>query len=470
MGSKIITVKIIAADGVTIKSYDISYTVVPSSNAYLSNLVPSVGTIDFLKTTKNYELIVDNDVTSINLDITTEDENASITVNGESSFTPKTVTIEDLVVGNNNVSILVTAQDDTTKETYNLVIKRLEPVASDDANLSNLSVEGYTLDKTFEMEVTEYSIGKIPFAQTELTINATPNMGSAKVNYLVNGVKQQGNIVTIPKVEGNGAIVVQVTAEDGKTIKNYKITYEKEASTNAFLSNIIVSSGELTFNKTTYDYTVNVDSSVSSIDVTAITEDKTAIMKMNKVTYSSPHTLTLSSLNSGKTEVVILVTAENGNVLTYKVTINKEIDVSTTITSEEYGHTIANDYIMTVKLPTTGIEMKNQLDNENEYLEIWTADESRKIEDTENLATGMIVKLMIKGQEKDRKIIVIKGDTSGDGEIDLFDAVKILNHYLAKTPLTNAYLEAAYVNDDADVDLFDSVMILNHYLGKISLH
>ena len=114
--------------------------------------------------------------------------------------------------------------------------------------------------------------------------------------------------------------------------------------------------------------------------------------------------------------------------------------------------------------------MKNQLDNENEYLEIWTADETKKVSDSDTLATGMIVKLMIDGEEKDRKLIVIKGDTSGDGEIDLFDAVKILNHYLVRTPLTGAYLEAAYVNDDTDVDLFDSVMILNHYLGKISLH
>ena len=470
MGTKTITVKVIAADEVTSKSYNITYTVVPSSNAYLSSLIPSVGTIDFLKTTKYYELTVDNDVTSINFDITTEDENASITVNGESFFTPKTITVSDLVEGNNNVSILVTAQDDTTKETYNIVIKRLEPVASDDANLSSLSVNGYPLDKTFEMETTEYSIGKIPFGLTELVVNATPNMGSAKISYLVNGVKQTSNTVNLPKVEGSGAIVVQVTAEDGKTIKNYKITYEKEASTNAYLSNILVSSGELTFNKNTFEYTVNVDNSVSSIDITAITEDSTAIMQMNSVTYSSPHTLTISPLSSGKTEVIILVTAENGNVLTYKVTINKEVDIATTITSEEYGHTIINGYIKTVKLQTTGIEMKNQLDNENEYLEIWTANESRQVEDSETLATGMIVKLIIDGEEKDRKVIVIKGDTSGDGEIDLFDAVKILNHYLVKTPLTDAYLEAAYVNDDTEIDLFDSVMILNHYLGKISLH
>ena len=470
MGSKTITVKVIAADEIKTKSYSITYTVVPLSNAYLSSLVPSVGTIDFLKTTKNYEITVDNDVTSIDLDITTEDENASITVDGESFFTPKTITVSDLEVGNNNVSILVTAQDDATKETYNVVIKRLEPVASSDANLSDLSVEDYSFDEEFDMDKEEYSIGKIPFGLTELVINATPNMGTSSINYLVNGVKQTSNTVTLPKEEGTGSVIVQVTAEDGKTVKNYKITYEKEASTNAYLSDIILSSGELAFDKETYEYSVDVDGSVTSIDVTAKTEDSAAVMQMNKITYSSPHTLTISPLESGSTEVVILVTAENGNVLTYKVIINKEDDIKTTITSEAYGHTITDDYIKTVKLPTTGLEMKNQLDNENKYLEIWTADEEEQVSDTENLATGMIVKLMIDGKEYDRKIIVIKGDTSGDGEIDLFDAVKILNHYLVKTQLTGAYLEAAYVNDDTDIDLFDSVMILNHYLGKISLH
>ena len=470
IGTKTITVKVIAADGVASKSYNITYNIVPSSNTYLSNIEPSVGTIDFLKTKTYYELSVDNSVTSVQLTITTEDSNASITVNGESFFTPKTITIDNLVVGNNPVSILVTAQDTTTTNTYNVVIKRLEPVASDDANLSSLSVEGYSLDKEFNMDTLEYSIGKIPFSLTELTIHATPNMGTSTINYLVNGVRQTNNVVSIPKVDGTGAITVQVTAEDGTTVKNYKITYEKEASTNAYLKNIVVSSGELTFNKNTFAYTVNVDRTVASIDITASTEDSKAIMQMNGTTYSSPHTLTISPLASGNTEVTILVTAEDGTVLTYKVTVNKEIDPASTITSVNYGHTITNGYIRTVKLGITGIDMKNQLDNPNEYLEIWTSDETSIVGDNDTLATGMIVKLMIDGVEKDRKFIVIKGDTSGDGEIDLFDAVKILNHYLVRTPLTGAYLEAAYVNDDTDVDLFDSVMILNHYLGRISLH
>ena len=469
MGNKVITVVVTAADGIANKTYNISYNIIPSSNNYLISLAPSIGSIDFIKTKGNYNLTVENEVTSIDLSMETEDSNATVDINGNVSFTPKTVTIDNLVVGNNPVSIIVKAQDNSTR-TYIVIIKRLERKASTDANLSSLNVEGYELDKKFSMDSLEYSIGKIPFSLETLTIHATPNMGTSKISYLVNGVKQSSNTVNIPKIEGKSAITVQVTAEDGTTIQNYKITYEKEASTNAYLSNILVSEGNLTFNKNTFLYTVNVDRTVSAIDITAITEDNTAIMKMNGTTYTSPHTLTLSPLMSGNTEVIILVTSENGTVLTYKINVNKEADPASTITSIQFGHTIMNNYIRTVKLNTTGQEMKNQLDNENEYLEIWDATETRKINDDEKLATGMIVKLVIDGVEKDRKYVVIKGDTSGDGEIDLFDAVKILNHYLSKTLLTGAYQEAAYVNDDTDIDLFDSVMILNHYLGRISLH
>ena len=168
-------------------------------------------------------------------------------------------------------------------------------------------------------------------------------------------------------------------------------------------------------------------------------------------------------------EFVITVTAENGTTNTYKLNVKASAEeVLKQITSTK--HKIEGNSIKTVKLYETVLELKNNLDNENEYLEIWSADEKTKITDDQKLATGMIVKLIQDGKEIDRKLVIIKGDTSGDGEIDLFDAVKILNHYLEKTPLVNAYVDAAYVNNDDSVDLFDAVMILNHYLGKTLLH
>ena len=61
----------------------------------------------------------------------------------------------------------------------------------------------------------------------------------------------------------------------------------------------------------------------------------------------------------------------------------------------------------------------------------------------------------------------IKGDVNGDGDVDIADAVCIVNHVVGKqTPKFNA--AAADVNGDGDVDIADAVRIVNLVVGKIS--
>ena len=467
LGENVITVEVTAADGISKKLYTITYNIVKSDNAYLSKLTPSLGKIDFNKTTFLYNINVENSVDKISFDIETEDKNASIKVLSENFFTPKTITVDNLKEGDTTLEIIVVAQNGNTK-TYSVIIHRLGKELSSDANLSSLSVNGQTLDKEFNMNETEYSIGEISYSLEKLTINATPNIDTSILTYLVNGNKQSSNVVDIPKNNGNGAITVQVTAEDGKTVKNYKITYSKQASSNAYLSDLRVSSGELSFNKTKYSYIVNIDSDVNKVDLTSVLEDNKSNMKINGTTYTSPHTYTISPLEVGNTEVVILVTAEDGTFLTYKVTFVKKANISEVITSVKYGHTIANGYIKTVKVNTTALELKDQLDNPNEYLEIVNSDETSVISDSDIVATGYIVKLMINGEEKDRKTIVIKGDVNGDGVIDISDSIGILGHYLngenSSKALTGAYFVAGDMVEDSEIDISDAISALQYYL------
>ena len=467
LGENVITVEVTAADGISKKLYTITYNIVKSDNAYLSKLTPSLGKIDFNKTTFLYNINVENNVDQISFDIETEDKNASIKVLSENFFTPKTITVDNLKEGDTTLEIIVVAQNGNTK-TYSVIIHRLSKELSSDANLSSLSVNGQTLDKEFNMNETEYSIGEIPYSLENLTINATTNIDTSTLTYLVNGNKQSSNVVDIPKNNGNGAITIQVTAEDGKTVKNYKITYSKQASSNAYLSDLRVSSGELSFNKTKYSYTVNIDSDVNKVDLTSVLEDNKSNMKINGTTYTSPHTYTISPLEVGNTEVVILVTAEDGTFLTYKVTFVKKANISEVITSVKYGHTIANGYIKTVKVNTTALELKDQLDNPNEYLEIVNSDETSVISDSDIVATGYIVKLMINGEEKDRKTIVIKGDVNGDGVIDISDSIGILGHYLngenSSKALTGAYFVAGDMVEDSEIDISDAISALQYYL------
>lgn len=61
----------------------------------------------------------------------------------------------------------------------------------------------------------------------------------------------------------------------------------------------------------------------------------------------------------------------------------------------------------------------------------------------------------------------MQGDVNGDGDVDIADAVCIVNHVVGKpTPSFNAH--AADVNGDGDVDIADAVRIVNLVVGKIS--
>jgi hypothetical protein len=59
----------------------------------------------------------------------------------------------------------------------------------------------------------------------------------------------------------------------------------------------------------------------------------------------------------------------------------------------------------------------------------------------------------------------IKGDVNNDGEVDVADAVCIVNHVVGKD--TPVYISAAAdVNNDGDVDIADAVYIVNYIEGK----
>ncbi|MCM1053646.1 MAG: cadherin-like beta sandwich domain-containing protein [Ruminococcus sp.] len=474
MGNNTITINVTAPDGITTKPYIISYNMILSDNAYLKKLEPSVGSISFNKTTYEYEINVDDKTDSISFDIETEDANAGIEVDGESFATPKTITLSDLKTGNNLLSILVRAQNSTATHTYNVVIKKAAPVASNDATLSSLSVEDHQFAPNFDPETEEYTIGTIPYDLERLTIHATPNVEGSIIKYLVNGVAQTGNVVNIPKANGVGTVVVQVTAEDGTTVKNYNIKYTKTASDNAYLRDITLSEGTIEFDKTKLEYKVDVGENVNSIDITAFAEDTKATITVDGKDFTSPHTSTISPLHDGANTLVIKVTAEDGEtVLNYKVIVNKNTstppDIPDKITSVEYGHNIDDDYILTVTPGTTGLDLKNQLDNDNEYLEIWDKEDQNKISDSDNVTTGMMIRLVINGQETDSKVIVILGDTNGDGKITTNDNVKVSNHILNIVYLNGAYLKAADTNKDDKITTNDNVKISNHILKIVEL-
>ena len=480
LGNKSITVEVIPATGVQsqARSYSIAYTLVSSSNNYLDTLVPSTGTLSpiFQKGQTSYTMTVPYDTDSISFQVKAEDDSASVSNNGSNyvftSAEAATYTYP-LKVGTNTVTFTVKAADGKLKE-YNVAITRTNRVPSSDAKLSGLEVEGYTLSPKFDKNVDAYSIGAIPYSLNTLTVKALGNFAGQTITFSLNGadipVSDPANAqISVAGTTGSNLINVHVVAENGTTTNNYQISYTKTPSENTYLSSMVDSMHKITnFDKNTQDYTIDVDATVNNLTLTLVTEEEHASIGISNATKTHQWAYEVTNLKGGVNKVTIFITAESGATRTYTLTINKA-GASELITSVVFGHKIEDGMIKSSRLHETLLEQKNELDNDNDKLQIWNAEESQEITDlTNTVATAQIVKLvdLTTGSELDRKLIVVKGDTSGDGEVDLFDAVKILNNVLGYSYLDGAYKEAGYVNDDSDIDLYDAVKILNHVLGR----
>lgn len=214
VGKNIIEVRV-KAENESVKIYKINVTREDdrSNNNYLSGLTLSSGTISFDKEILEYETTVLYEVEKIDLEIETEDSKATYEVSGN----------KELVVGENIVTIKVTAENESTKEYKIKVIRKEESeTLSNNSNLTSLIIEGYQI--SFSKSQYEYSL-KI---NDETTLNIKYELEDA------------GSVVTIHGNENleNGSLVrVKVTAEDGSETE-YKIRIEKEE--NSMLMYIII--------------------------------------------------------------------------------------------------------------------------------------------------------------------------------------------------------------------------------------
>ncbi|MFY8187349.1 MAG: cadherin-like beta sandwich domain-containing protein [Flavobacterium sp.] len=333
VGSNTIDVRVTAQNGTTQKTYTITVTRAASNNADLSYLTTSVGAMSptFAATTTAYTESVDNTTTSVTVQATRAQVNATLAVqvNG-GGYTLLTSPVPNgslflssalaLNVGSNTIDVRVTAQDGTTQKTYTITVTR---TASNNADLSALTTTAGTISPTFAAATTAYT-ASVTNATTSVTVTATRAEANATMEARVNG----GAYATITNATassalalnvGSNTIDVRVTAQDGTTQKIYTITVTRAASNNADLFAISFSAGALSpaFTAATTDYFVSVPNSTTSAIVLANLSGVGATMevRVNGGTYSSLGNGVISnslSFNVGINSINIRVTAQDG--------------------------------------------------------------------------------------------------------------------------------------------------------------
>ena len=323
IGANAITTIVTAQDGVTTTTYTITVTRAASNIATLSNLVLSSGTLApaFASGTTNYAADVANIVTSISVTPTTTDATSTLTVNGTAVVSGAASAIIPLIVGLNTITTVVTAQDGITTDTYTVVVTR---APSSIATLSNLTLSSGSLTPVFDSNSTSYAAG---VSTTTTSITVTPTVTDPTASITVNGtpVVSGSPSGAIPLAFGPNTVTVVVTAQDGTTKGTYTVIVTRTASSVATLSNLTISSGTLSpnFNGAVTSYAASVTNATSSISLTPTATDPNSTIRVNGTVVASGSPSGQIPLVVGSNVITLLVTAQDGTIVTYTVTVSR---------------------------------------------------------------------------------------------------------------------------------------------------
>ena len=276
----------------------------------------------------NYNAAVANSVQSIRVNPVAASSSSAIKVNGADVHSDDLSAPIALMPGANTIDINVTAQNGTTTKRYTINITR---AGSSDATLSALTTDQGTISPIFAPGVNSYTT--TVFTNTVVIKPTTTNNGATvKINGLV--VLSGASSASIPLNNGNNAIPVVVTAQDGLTTRTYMLNIISTKSSNAGLSALsITPSYALNGISGTTNFFTAVSSSVTSVQQTAVASDANATVKVNGVLVASGAMSNPIQLNAtGTTVITTVITAQDGTTTqTYTLSITKNSSSNTVL-------------------------------------------------------------------------------------------------------------------------------------------
>ena len=349
VGDTLITVAAVAADGTTQRDYTVTVTRAASDVATLSSLTLSDIT-DLLMpdndpfdgTVTAYTAEVGNDVesTTVAAEATANaglDADAQIAkvvispddaVEDDANEADTTGHQVDLDVGETTITVTVTAEDEST-QSYTVTVTRAELGISSDSTLSELSLDGITLDPvTFNTAITAYEASVDKFVtSTAVTAMATDDGASVTITP-ADADAADGHQVNLEL--GENTISVIVASSDGTTTTTYMVTVLR-AYGGATLSELELSGVTLTpaFSADVTSYAGSVASDVlnTTVAVKAVAGAETSIEDGDGVDISDAdggEEGLQAALVDGDNTINVVVTSSDGTArTTYSVSVFK---------------------------------------------------------------------------------------------------------------------------------------------------
>lgn len=188
-----------------------------------------------------------------------------------------------------------------------------EPAKSSDKALKTLEIANYSINPTFDPEITDYTVSIDKDDVDKLEIKAEPNDTKSKVE-----ISGNENLKA-----GDNIIKITVTAEDATT-RIYTINATKKEKVALGLSSLKIDGYTLSpvFATDLLEYKVNIlDVNVNSLNISAVANDEEAKVEISGNT----------SIKQGENPITIKVTSKDGTeTITYKIIAIKNIAETTT--------------------------------------------------------------------------------------------------------------------------------------------
>ena len=350
----------------------------------LSNLTVGEEDINFDSNTTNYDLTIDN--TSVDIGAVVKDGGSKLS--GD-------IGSKSLKYGLNTFKITVTSESGKNK-VYTLNITRPDNRSSVNT-LSSLKLSSGNIK--FKSDVLKYDVDvENNISSIKLDASLTDDKST-----FVSGYGSRSEVLK----EGKNTILIKVKAEN-ESVKTYtlNVTRKSNKSSNNYLSEIKLSSGNIDFDRDKTDYSVNVNYDVKEIDIDVKTED-------SKSTYEI---LNNNELSVGENTITIKVKAEDESVREYKIVVTrKEENQKLSSNSKLSSLTIENYYLQfDSSVYEYSLEIKDESSLDINYI---VADLSSKVDITGNsdLKDGSVINILVTaedGSESLYKINIVKSNNS----------------------------------------------------------
>lgn len=281
-GENDLTVTVTAADQETVSTYFVTIVVAPNTDVTIESLV-----VNGEETSDGGTVYLDPFTEEVEVEITLTDPNATYLISGN----------DNLIVGDNTMTIIVVAADEETYEEYTVT---LVVAPSNDASVAGITITYSTVDGEESASASADDVIDLP-AATE-SVSVLVETTDLEATFEVSG--NEGLEL------GENTLTIRVTAPDGETVEEIYITLNVLPSSDA-------TAGSITINGNVVDLE-NLEEGVVEVEAGDINVE---VVPNNEFATSAITNGVLTNF-SGFQTITVEITAQDGETKeSYNVTV-----------------------------------------------------------------------------------------------------------------------------------------------------